>query len=95
MQLIQTTHLISEECGYVTTIKKSMRQRRTCFLTDTRIGLPIGVFAVLKIFAIVSCIEFVTSSSYVILNKRDDDDIILFAINDHYKDNSGCTLQPI
>lgn len=134
------------EQTYVSVIKKRMRQRRTCFLTGTRIGF----FVALKImFAVILCIELATSSSYVILDKRDDDtptpcistskkqlvafllsiflgelgvdqfyvgniglgvgklltcggcgvwwlvDVILFAINDHYTDKSGCKLQPI
>lgn len=129
---------------------KSMRQRRVCFLTGKRIGLPVGVFALLKLFfATILCLEFFFGSgSYVVLDKRDGNtsqcvssdkkqlvalllsiflgelgidqfyigniglgvgklltcggcgvwwlvDVILFAINDHYKDNNECILQPI
>lgn len=131
-------------------IKRHMKQRRVCFLTGTRIGLPIGFFVILKIiFVLALCFELYTSSSYVVLEKRDEEestpcvsedkkqlvalllsifvgefgvdqfyigniglgvgklltcggcgiwwlvDVILFAINDHYKDKNECMLKPI
>lgn len=63
-----------EDSSCVSIIRKRMRQRRTCFLTGTRIGLPAGFFVALKVlFVIVLCVEYLSPSGYIILDKRDDE----------------------
>jgi hypothetical protein len=71
------TKIATMESLQIDNLKTRLKQRRVCFLTGTRIGLPVGLFVALKIvFAVALCLQILypEKEHYVVLNERDGDD---------------------